>query len=41
MVALIPETSSPVGPMAWFLGALGIATLVLMGLALAIFFRLR
>ena len=41
MIALIPETPSRVGPLAWFLGALGLATLVLMGLAVAIFLHLR
>jgi eukaryotic-like serine/threonine-protein kinase len=41
MIALIPENQSRVVPMAWFLGALSVATLLLMGLAVAIFLHLR
>ncbi len=37
VIALIPESPSRIGPLAWFLGALGLATMVLMGLAVAIF----
>ncbi|HEV8060251.1 MAG TPA: serine/threonine-protein kinase, partial [Gemmataceae bacterium] len=41
IATLIPDQPSRVGPMAWFLGALGLATLVLMGVTVAIILHLR
>ncbi|HEV8061677.1 MAG TPA: serine/threonine-protein kinase, partial [Gemmataceae bacterium] len=41
VIALMPESPSRFGPLAWFLGALGLATVVLMGLAVAIFLHWR